>query len=292
MIHYLEREWGIHYAIGGTGAIVNGLVRLFEELGGKIHLKAEVDHITAEPGRVTGLRLKDGNVHTADLIVSNADVAFTYRNLIDPRYRRKFTDRKLERMKYSMGLFVIYFGTKKQYRDVGLAHHNIILSQRYKGLLDDIFGEKNLADDFSLYLHMPSLTDPSIAPPGHENFYVLSPVPNLNAGIDWRVTAKVYRDRIMGFLEENYLPGLQDNLVAEHYIDPLHFQNTLNSFRGSAFSFEPLLTQSAWFRPHNRSEDFENLYFVGAGTHPGAGLPGVLSSAKIADNLIRARTAV
>ena len=290
MIHYLEREWGIHYAIGGTGAIVNGLVRLFEELGGKIHLKAEVDHITAEPGRVTGLRLKDGSVHTADLIVSNADVAFTYRNLIDPRYRRKFTDRKLERMKYSMGLFVIYFGTKKQYRDVGLAHHNIILSQRYKGLLEDIFGEKHLADDFSLYLHMPSLTDPGIAPPGHENFYVLSPVPNLNAEIDWRVMAKVYRDRIMGFLEENYLPGLQDNLVAEHYIDPLHFQNTLNSFRGSAFSFEPLLTQSAWFRPHNQSEDFENLYFVGAGTHPGAGLPGVLSSAKIADDLIRERT--
>jgi phytoene desaturase len=186
-----------------------------------------------------------------------------------------------------MSLFVIYFGTKRLYRDSGLAHHNIILSERYRGLLDDIFRRKVLADDFSLYLHMPTLTDPSIAPPGCELFYVLSPVPHLGAGVDWRETAKPYRDRIMGFLERHYLPDLQSNIVAEHIIDPLHFRETLNSHLGSAFSVQPLLWQSAWFRPHNRSEDYRNLYFVGAGTHPGAGLPGVLSSAVIAQNLIR-----
>jgi phytoene desaturase len=189
-------------------------------------------------------------------------------------------------MKYSMSLFVIYFGTKRQYRDSGLAHHNIILGPRYKELLNDIFEKKVLAEDFSLYLHMPTLTDPSIAPEGHEAFYVLSPVPHLGAEIDWTTAAKPYRDSIMQFLEDNYLPDLQANIVAEHYVDPRYFKGALNSYLGSAFSFQPVLTQSAWFRPHNRSEDFENLYFVGAGTHPGAGLPGVLSSAKIAENLI------
>jgi len=286
MIHYLEREWGIHYAVGGTGAIVQGLGRLFEELGGKIHLNAEVDEILVDRQRVTGLRLKDGTIHKADKVISNADVAFTYRHLIPEQYRRKYSNRKIEKMKYSMSLFVIYFGTKRRYTDTGLAHHNIILGERYKGLLDDIFKKKVLADDFSLYLHMPTLTDSSIAPEGCENFYVLSPVPHLGADIDWTTAAKPYRDAIMQFLEDNYLPDLQENIIAEHYIDPLHFQGTLNSHLGSAFSIEPTLTQSAWFRPHNRSEDFENLYFVGAGTHPGAGLPGVLSSAKIVETLI------
>jgi phytoene desaturase len=236
--------------------------------------------------RVTGVRLADGTIHWADHIVSNADVAFTYRKLIPARYRRKYTDRKLDRMKYSMSLFVIYFGTKRQYREQGLAHHNIILGPRYKGLLQDIFDRHHLADDFSLYLHMPTLTDPSVAPPGCESFYVLSPVPHLDAGIDWTQTARPYRDTIMRFLEENYLPDLQANIIAEHTIDPLHFQNVLNSYKGAAFSLQPILTQSAWFRPHNRSEEFDNLYFVGAGTHPGAGLPGVLSSAIIAETLI------
>ena len=206
--------------------------------------------------------------------------------MIDAKYRRKFTDRKVDNMKYSMSLFVIYFGTKRQYRDTGLAHHNIILGDRYKGLLKDIFKNKTVSDDFSLYLHMPTLTDPSMAPEGHEAFYVLSPVPHLGSGTDWTTAAKPYRDMIMNFLEENYLPDLQENIVAEHYIDPLHFQNTLNSHMGSAFSIQPILMQSAWFRPHNRSEDISNLYFVGAGTHPGAGLPGVLSSSIIAENLI------
>jgi phytoene desaturase len=286
MIHYLEREWGILYARGGTGALVAAMGRLFEESGGQIHLEAEVAEILADRGRVSGIRLADGAVHQADVVVSNADVAFTYRHLIPEQYRRKYSNRKIERMNYSMSLFVIYFGTRRRYTDTNLAHHNIILSKRYKGLLEDIFKKKILADDFSLYLHMPTITDSSIAPEEHENFYVLSPVPHLGAEIDWTQAAQPYRDSIMQFLEENYLPDLQANIVAEHYIDPLHFQGTLNSYLGSAFSLQPTLTQSAWFRPHNRSEDFENLYFVGAGTHPGAGLPGVLSSAKIAENLI------
>lgn len=286
MIHYLEREWGVHYALGGTGSIVDALVRLIGEQGGKIHTSAQVEEILVRNGRVHGVRLVDGETYDADVVVSNADVATTYRNLVNPVHRRKYTDRKLERMRYSMSLFVIYFGTKRRYREQGLAHHNIILGERYKGLLHDIFRKKHLSDDFSLYLHMPTLTDPSLAPDGHEAFYVLSPVPHLDSGTDWTQMAKPYRDAVMSFLERNYLPDLEENLVAEHYIDPLHFRDTLHSFKGSAFSVEPILTQSAWFRPHNRSEDVDGLYFVGAGTHPGAGLPGVLSSSKIAQDLI------
>jgi phytoene desaturase len=286
MIHYLEREWGIHYAIGGTGAIVKAMGRLFEELGGKIHLSAAVDEILIENKRAAGIRMADGTIHRADSVVSNADVGFTYDKLIRKEHQSLYTRAKMGMMKYGMSLFVIYFGTKRQYRDQGLAHHNIILGERYKGLLNDIFNKKQLSEDFSLYLHMPSLTDPSIAPEGCENFYVLSPVPHLGSGIDWTKAAKPYRDAIMQFLEDNYLPDLQENIIAEHYIDPLHFQGELNSRMGAAFSVQPILTQSAWFRPHNRSEDFENLYFVGAGTHPGAGLPGVLSSSIIVQDLI------
>lgn len=287
LIHYLERKWGIHYARGGTHAIVSAMGRLFEELGGTVHLNAEVDEIWVEGKRVSGIRMKDGTVHRADAVVSNADVAYTYLNMIPAQYRKHNTDAAIKRKKYSMSLFVIYFGTKKLYRhDTKLVHHNIILSERYRGLLQDIFKADYLPADFSLYLHMPTLTDPSMAPEGHEAFYVLSPVPHLEANIDWTVMAKPYRNAIMNFLEENYLPDLQANIVAEHYIDPLHFRDTLNSYLGSAFSVQPTLLQSAWFRPHNRSEDFENLYFVGAGTHPGAGLPGVLASAKIVDELI------
>ena len=291
MIHYLERRWGVWYALGGTGALVEAFGRLIGELGGRIELNAEVAEILVDPGarRVRGVRLVDGRVIEADVVVSNADVAFTYRNLIAPEHRRKYSDRRLERMRYAMSLFVIYFGTKRRYLDTELKHHNIILGPRYRGLLRDIFhNDGELAEDFSLYLHMPTYTDPSLAPEGGEAFYVLSPVPNLKSGIDWHRQARPYRDAIMRFLEERYLPDLEANLVVEHTIDPLHFQDTLNSFQGSAFGIEPILTQSAWFRPHNRSEEFANLYFVGAGTHPGAGLPGVLSSAKIAEDLIGA----
>lgn len=288
MIHYLERQWGVWFAMGGTGSIVNAFERLITEMGGKIHLNAEVASIEIDPStrRATGIRLADGSVQKADAVVCNGEVAQAYKTLIPAQYRRTNTDRKIERTRYSMSLFVIYFGTKRRYTDTALAHHNIILGERYKGLLNDIFNKQVVADDFSLYLHMPTLTDPSLAPKGGESFYVLSPIPHLGSGTDWRKAAKPYRDSIMQFLEDNYLPDLQANVVAEHYIDPLHFQNTLNSYKGSAFSVQPVLTQSAWFRPHNRSEDIERLYFVGAGTHPGAGLPGVLSSSIIAENLV------
>ena len=286
MIHYLEREWGVHYAMGGTGSIVESLGKLISEQGGRIHLNAEIDKILVKNGHVDGIQLSDGTKEDADLIVSNADVAFTYRYLIDEVHRRKYSNRKIDRTKYSMSLFVIYFGTDKRYNDTNLMHHNIILGDRYKELLNDIFRKKQLAEDFSLYLHMPTKSDPSMAPKGHEAFYVLSPVPHLDDGTDWKEQAKPYRDSIMNFLEQNYLPGLQDHIVTESHIDPRHFQQTLNSYKGSAFSVEPLLTQSAWFRPHNKSEDVDGLYFAGAGTHPGAGLPGVLSSAKIVEDLI------
>jgi len=287
MIHYLEREWGVFFAMGGTGALVNALVRLIQELGGQIHLNSPVSEILVEGRRATGVRLADGSIHRADYVISNAEAAYTYLNLIKPVHRRRNSDARYKRWtRYSMSLFVIYFGTKRRYLDSRLAHHNIILSERYKGLLDDIFRRKVLAKDFSLYLHMPTITDPSLAPEGCEAFYVLSPVPHLGADVDWTQMARPYRDAIMQFLEAHYLPDLQANIVAEHYIDPLHFQNTLNSYMGSAFSIEPIFRQSAWFRPHNRSEDIDNLILVGAGTHPGAGLPGVLSSSKIAEKLI------
>jgi phytoene desaturase len=286
MIHYLERQWGVHYALGGTGALVAAMGRLLQELGGRVHLNSPVAEIMVDKWRVTGVRLESGEVFTADHVVSNADVAYTYRSLIPAEYRRRNTERRFERMKYGMSLFVLYFGVNRRYTDTRLAHHNVLLGRRYKGLLDDIFDRKVLADDFSLYLHMPSRTDPSVAPEGCETFYALAPVPHLGADIDWRLAAKPYRDAIVRFLEDRYLPGLSSAIIAEHYIDPLYFEGVLNSYQGAAFSFQPTLTQSAWFRPHNRSSDFDNLYFVGAGTHPGAGLPGVLSSAIIAENLI------
>ena len=289
LIHYLEREWGIHYAMGGTGAIVQGFGRLLNEMGVEVCTNTEVKQIEIENRRATGVRLSDGTLIPADIVVSNADVANTYLNMIPKAQRRINNDFWVKSKKYSMSLFVIYFGTKRRYAGEGkLAHHNIIFSERYKGLLREIFANQDLPEDFSLYLHMPSMTDPSMAPAGGETFYVLSPVPHLQANIDWTQAAIPYRNAIMQFLEDNYLPDLQANIVAEHYIDPLHFQNNLNSYLGSAFSVQPTLLQSAWFRPHNQSEDFENLYFVGAGTHPGAGLPGVLSSAKILDGLLAA----
>ena len=289
LIHHLEREWGVWFALGGTGAVVDALVRLFTELGGKLHLDTEVGEITVCGGKATGVRLTDGTELLADTVVCNAEVAGAYERLLPATLRKKYTDRRLARMRYSMSLVVIYFGTDRQYRGTdgpALAHHDIILGPRYRELLTDIFSKKTLAEDFSLYLHMPTLTDPTLAPPGCDAFYVLSPVPHLGDGTDWNQAAKPYRDKIMTFLEEHYLPNLSKHIVSEHMIDPRHFRDTLNSYVGSAFSVEPILTQSAWFRPHNRSEELPNLYFVGAGTHPGAGLPGVLSSAKIADDLI------
>ncbi|MCG8348252.1 MAG: phytoene desaturase family protein [Chloroflexales bacterium] len=288
MVHYLERQWGIHYAVGGTGAIVAAMARLFAELGGKLHLNAEVQEICVDQRRVAGVRLADGSVHRADIVVSNADVAYTYRNLIAEQHRRKYTNRRLQRLKYSMSLVVIYVGTKRRYTDTALVRHNVIFGERYKGLLTDIFEKQQVAADFSLYLHMPSLEDRALAPEGGETFYVLAPVPHLGSGADWAQLAQPYRDEIIQFLEERYLPGLQQQIAVEHIIDPRHFLHIQNNYLGAAFAIQPTLLQSAWFRPHNQSEEFVNLYFVGAGTHPGAGLPGVLSSAIIVENLIDA----
>lgn len=284
LIYYLERHWGVHYVMGGTGALVEALGRLFCELGGSCHLSTPVHRILTEGRRVAGVEAANGESIPCDAVVSNADVANTYRKLLPASVRKKYTDRRLERMRYSMSLFVFYFGTNRRYPET--RHHTIILSERYQQLLDDIFRRKVLAEDFSLYLHRPSATDPSMAPGGCDCFYVLSPVPNQQSGIDWSREARPYRDRIVRFLEEKYLPGLSSSIVSERVLTPLDFETTLNSFRGAAFSFEPVFTQSAWFRPHNLSEDIENLFFAGAGTHPGAGVPGVLSSAKIAANLV------
>ncbi|MBW4497070.1 MAG: phytoene desaturase [Oscillatoria princeps RMCB-10] len=286
MIHKLEQEFGIWFAIGGTGALVKGLVQLFQDIGGKLLLGAEVAEIGMDEktGRATGVALKTGEFVPADAVVSNADVAHTYLNLVPARFRRKYTDRKVRGMRYSMSLFVVYFGTDCRYES--MAHHEIIMGPRYRELMRDIFQRKRLAEDFSLYLHRPTATDPSLAPPGCDCWYALSPVPNLDSQTDWKAMAKPYRDAIIQFLEQRYLPDLSKHIVTERYIDPLHFRDTLNSYKGSAFSVEPILTQSAWFRPHNQSEDVPNLYFVGAGTHPGAGLPGVMSSGKIVAEMI------
>jgi phytoene desaturase len=284
MITFLERKWGVHFARGGMGAVVRALVKLLQDMGGTLRLNAEVVRIEVANKRVTGVTLLGGEQVQADLVVSNADVSWTYQRLIAPEHRGKNTDRRLRNMRYSMGLFLIYFGTSRTYPD--LAHHTILLGPRYEGLLDDIFKHKRLAGDFSLYLHAPTRSDPSLAPAGHECFYVLSPVPNLEGKVDWKVEATRYRDRIYEHLEKTCVPDLRKHLVTERLFTPLDFESQLLSWKGAAFSFEPRLTQSAWFRPHNRSEDVEGLYFVGAGTHPGAGLPGVISSAKATVGMI------
>ncbi len=284
LIHHLEREWGVHYAMGGTGSVVSALGKLFGELGGQTRLSTAVKRILVQGGKVAGVETEEGEQIPAEIVISNADIATTYKKMVAPEHRRRWTDRKLNRMKYSMSLFVIYFGTRKQYPDV--AHHTILLGERYKELLADIFDRKILSDDFSMYLHRPSATDPSMAPDGCDCFYILIPVPNQLSGIDWSVEAKPFRDKVMNWLNDNYLPGLNENLATERYFTPLDFEQTLRSHVGAAFSLEPIFTQSAWFRPHNASEDVENLYFAGAGTHPGAGMPGVLCSAKIVEDLV------
>ena len=288
LIHVLEKRWGVWFAMGGTGALVDALVRLFTDLGGEIRFETEARRIDVDPasGRARGVQLGSGDRLLADAVVSNADVAFTYRQMIPAAVRRVNTDRRLDRMRYSMSLFVFYFGTDRRYEDV--AHHEILMGPRYEGLLDDIFRRKMLARDFSLYLHRPTATDPSLAPSGCDAWYVLSPVPHLGSNTEWSQESRPYRDTIVRYLERRYLPGLSRHIVAEHSVDPRYFQDSLNSHLGSAFSVEPILTQSAWFRPHNRSEDVPNLYLVGAGTHPGAGIPGVLSSGKIVADMIGA----
>ena len=289
LIAFLERRWGVHFPMGGTGSLVTGLVSLIEGQGGVVRCNRGVAQITVADGadgiaRATGVRLESGETIAADVVVSNADSAWTYKHLVPAEHRRRWTDKRIERARYSMSLFVWYFGTRRQYPDV--AHHTIALGPRYRELLTDIFDRKVLADDFSLYLHRPTATDPSLAPPGCDAFYVLSPVPHLQSGTDWATHAEPYRLAIQQRLQATLLPGLADEIVTSRMLTPQDFQDRLSSFRGAAFSLEPVLTQSAWFRPHNRSEELDRLYLVGAGTHPGAGLPGVLSSARVLDSVV------
>jgi phytoene desaturase len=285
LIHELERRWGVWFAEGGTGALVEALVQLFREMGGRIRLGEEVVAIECDAShRARAVALRSGRRIPADIVVCNGDVVRSYRDLVAPVHRSINTDARISRYRQSMSLFVTYFGTDRRYEDV--AHHEILLGPRYHGLLDDVFHGRRLANDFSLYLHRPTATDPSLAPRGCDAWYVLSPVPNLGADIDWEVVGGAYRDRIIEHLEQRLLPGLRNHIVTEKRVDPRYFRDELNSHLGNAFSVQPLLRQSAWFRPHVRSEDIGNMFFVGAGTHPGAGIPGVLSSARIVDRLI------
>ncbi len=284
LISYLERRWGVHFAMGGTGALVSGLVGLIEGQGGRLRCNAEVTEITVASGEATGVRLQGGEVLPADIVVSNADAAFTYGKLLPAATRRRWTDGRLKSARYSMSLFVWYFGTTGTYP--GVEHHTILLGPRYRGLIEDIFKRKVLAQDMSLYLHRPTATDPSLAPAGCDAFYVLSPVPHLDADVDWRTMAEPYRQAIERRLSETLMPGLQGRIATSMVTTPQDFQDRLLSIKGAAFGLEPMLTQSAWFRPHNASEEIRHLYLVGAGTHPGAGVPGVLSSARVLDTVV------
>ena len=286
LINALERRFGVYSAIGGTGALVRGMVNLLESRGVPVRLNAEVRKIVVEGGRATGVELANGEHLRADIVVSNGDTAWTYKNLIAPEHRRHWTDAKIDKGRYSMSLFVWYFGTDRQYPDV--PHHTMVLGPRYEGLLSDIFEDHKLTDDFSLYLHRPTATDPSVAPAGCDNFYVLAPVPHLDSGTHWETHAEPYKEAVAKRLEETLLPGLRAHIISSHVMTPQHFHDNLLSVKGAAFGLEPVLLQSAWFRPHNRSEDIENLFMVGASTHPGAGMPGVLMSAKALQTVIPA----
>ena len=285
LIHALEREWGVWFPRGGTGALVNALVKLFEDLGGCLQLNADVAHITTAGRRATGVRLVDGRHYEADSVASNADVVHTYSQLLSGHRRGLQESARLKRKRFSNSLFVIHFGLKRPQPQ--LQHHTVCFGPRYRALIQDIFQGQALADDFSLYLHAPCVTDPSLAPQGCSSHYVLSPVPHLgNAPIDWKVEGPRYRERIFDYLEQHYIPGLRKDLVTCRIFTPADFECELNAHLGSAFSLEPILTQSAWFRPHNRDGKLINLYLAGAGTHPGAGVPGVIGSARATAGLM------
>lgn len=289
LIHYLERQWGIHYVMGGTGALIAALGRLMEEEGIQILLDAEIVRFEGAQ-RMTKAVLKTGQELEADVFVCNAEPSFVYENLVPSAYNKKWNSRRLNNLEYSMGLFVLYFGTNRQYLDV--KHHTIVMGDSYKGLLDSIFSRKELRyDDMSLYLHRPTATDPQMAPPACDSFYVLSPVPNMKSGVDWVKEAEPYKNKVYEKLEERILPGLRNHIVSEKIMTPLDFKADYHARFGSGFSVAPRFSQSAYFRFHNKSEDFENLFFVGAGTHPGAGIPGVISSSKVLDRLFSQKTA-
>ena len=284
LIAFLERRWGVHFALGGTGRLVDGLVKLIEGQGGRVLCGHKVSEILVGNGAACGVKLASGETVKADIVVSNADSAWTYRHLLPASARSRWTDRRIERARYSMSLFVWYFGTRRQYPE--LPHHTILLGPRYKELLTDIF-ERKFSPTISACIctvRPPPIRRSRLT--GCDAFYVLSPVPHLQSGTDWRVTAEKYRQAIARELGNTLLPDLENQIASSRMLTPQDFQDRLSSFRGAAFGLEPVLTQSAWFRPHNRSEDIDRLYLVGAGTHPGAGLPGVLSSARVLDSLV------
>ncbi|WP_072570382.1 phytoene desaturase [Enterobacter sp. SA187] len=285
LIHALEREWGVWFARGGTGALVQGLVRLFEDLGGTLELNAEVTRLEARGNEIGAVQLADGRRIEVAAVASNADVVHTYEKLLGHHPVGASRAASLKRKRMSNSLFVLYFGLNHHHSQ--LAHHTVCFGPRYKALIDDIFNRDALSEDFSLYLHAPCVTDPSLAPPGCGSYYVLAPVPHLGtADLDWNVEGPRLRDRIFAYLEQHYMPGLRDQLVTQRMFTPFDFRDQLGAHHGSAFSVEPILRQSAWFRPHNRDSRIPNLYLVGAGTHPGAGIPGVIGSAKATAGLM------
>ncbi len=293
MIHFVEKTWGVHYVMGGTGALINGMVKKYHELGGQIKYNSEIEEITINKRQnffskptVSGVQIKNGELLKSNLVVSNGDYANTYMHLIKNKFRRWNKDWKVKKMNYSMSLVVIYFGFKYE-KELNLRHHNIILGPRYEELLSDIFKRKILAKDFSQYLHIPTLTDKSLAPKGHHAAYTLVPVPNNASNIDWSIEGPKLTKTVLSFLDsEGYIPDLKKNLVHSEFITPDYFENTLNSHLGNSFGVEPRLTHSAFFRPHNKSEDIEGLYLVGASAQPGAGTPSVMMSAKMTARVI------
>ncbi|MFN7398484.1 MAG: phytoene desaturase [Sandaracinobacter sp.] len=287
LIHALEKKWGVWFPRGGTHALIRGLVKLFEDLGGQFILGQKVTRIEAGAGHVMGVQLADGTEIKVDTVASNGDVVHTYKELLGHHPRGVKMSKAMQRKSFSPSLFVIYFGLKKPHPEI--AHHTIVFGPRYKELLDDIYSGGGLADDFSLYLHHPTATDPAMAPEGCSGFYVLSPVPHLGkAPLDWDKVAPKYADNILNYLEKRLIPGLREDLVHMSMFTPENFRTELNAHLGSAFSLEPVLWQSAYFRTHNRDDVLKNLYFVGAGTHPGAGIPGVVGSAKATAKLMLA----
>jgi len=288
LVSHLEKAFGVHYVQGGVQALADAMGRFAERQGARISLGTTVDEITVKDRRVTGVTLSDGRHIAADLVVSNADPGWTYDKLLRKAPRKRWNNAKLARARWSMGLFVWYFGTRgtrDQWSDVG--HHTIINGPRYRGLLGDIFDKVTLADDMSLYLHRPSVTDPSVAPAGDDCFYALSPVPNLKSKnpVDWAQEKDVYLEKMRTVLN-GVIPGFSEKIAAQHVLTPMDFESRYLSPHGAGFSLEPRIFQSAWFRPHNISEDFDNLYLVGAGTHPGAGIPSVVTSSEVLTQLV------
>ncbi len=283
LIHYLERRWGVHFPRGGTGALVAAMGRLMDEVGINVILNQDVQRICTERGQVSGVQLASGDTLAADLVICNGDPAQIYRSLVPQSERKRWTDRRIDALKYSMGLYVLYFGTRCQYEEV--EHHTIVFGEQYQELLQRIFAGEPAGNDLSLYLHRPTATDPALAPAGKDTFYVLAPVPNLQRH-DWLAVRDQVRERVIDILEQRVLPNLRQHMDVCFDLDPTQFDADYASRWGAGFSIAPIFTQSAYFRFHNRSEDVKNLYLVGAGTHPGAGVPGVLSSAKVVEHLL------